>query len=139
MLLKEIIGLDVGMATTGLARASTTARLPEPLMSLPTDKVVSKVRELMGKSGLEAIVVGLPRNLSGEDTAQTKWVRDWVDKTKPRLPIPFFWQDEAITSRHAAKLQTSKFKNQKFDEHALAAAIILQDFLDTPENERVRC
>ncbi len=136
----EVLGLDVGLKRTGIARASNIARLAEPSMSVATNEAITKLTTYLKDHKVEAIAVGLPRNLKGEDTDQTAWVRQWVDEAKPKINTPLYWQDEALTSREATgKLQNSNIKQQHFDEHALAAAIILQDFLDTPETARVMC
>ena len=132
---KEILGLDLGAERTGIARASNVARLAEPLMSVPTKDAISTIRKYTSEHQVEAIAIGLPRNLSGEETKQTQWVREWTDKAKQKLAAPAYWQDEALTSKTANnyKLKT----NNSFDEHALAAAIILQDFLDGAEADRM--
>lgn len=140
MPVSQIIGLDLGMSKTGLARASSVARLVEPLNVVPTTGVLATLAELENQQPIEAVVVGLPRNLSGQDTDQTTWVRQWVADAKTTLNTSFYWQDEALTSQLAVgKLQTSKFKHQKMGEDAVAAAVILQDFLDSAEANRVRC
>ena len=139
MEIKEFIGLDVGQRHTGIARASNGARLAEPLMSVKTSDVLKTLDELIKKQAVDAVIVGLPRNLSGDDTTQTAWVRDWVTQAKVRIDLPFYWQDEALTSKVAASRELIKKQQAKADIDSLAAAIILQDFLDTPEAERVVC
>lgn len=129
---KEIIGLDLGVKRTGIARASTSARLPEPVATVPTEKTLDTLRDLTAGKKVEAIVVGLPRSMSGNDTEQTKWVRKWVKIAKDDLPTAFFWQDEALTTHIAQERKTN-------DIDAEAATIILQDFLDTPAEQRVLC
>lgn len=136
---KELIGLDVGQKRTGIARASSVALLAEPLTTQDTSQLPKFLKKLIQGSEVEAIVVGLPRNLSGDDTAQTTWVRDWVDSAKKQLNVPFYWQDEALTSHAAQTSQLMKKQGVKADLDSLAAAIILQNFLDTPEPERVIC
>ncbi len=134
---KEIIGLDVGQARSGIARASSVAKLAQPLKSVPTPELVRTIWQFSKENELDSVVVGLPRNLQGHDTDQTTWVREWVKRAVTETKLPFYWQDEALTSKLAA---SQKPKGQKpADEHAVAAAIILQDFLDTPEAERVPC
>ena len=125
---KEFIGLDVGQKHTGLARASSAAKIAKPLKSLPTAKVIDELRQIIQKNDVEAVIIGLPRNLNGDDTAQTKWVREWVEKSRAQIPAPLFWADEALTSNN---------NGGSDDEHAAAAAAILQDFLDTPDGERL--
>jgi putative Holliday junction resolvase len=104
--------------------------LAEALYSLPTAEATGKLSEL----NPEAVVVGLPRNLDGEETDQTAWLRQWVDGAKKATGLTFYAQDEALTTVEAEK----KMANSKSaDIDALAASVILQDFLDGTEAERV--
>ncbi|HET7827267.1 MAG TPA: Holliday junction resolvase RuvX [Candidatus Saccharimonadales bacterium] len=129
---EEFIGVDWGSARVGLARGSLLARLAEPLKTVPADQALAEIEGLVPVNQAVGIVVGLPRSLQGQETAQTKAVRQWVDNAKSQIKLPFYWQDEALTSSAAASRQAK-------DIDAAAAAAILQDFLDTPEAERVRC
>ena len=132
MQVRQIIGLDVGINKTGLARASTAARLAEPLKTVATAEILKNLEEIIGSEDIAAIVVGLPRGLDGQETDQTRWVRDWRGKAKDALPgIRFYWQDEALTSKLASS-QNAK----NVTEDALAASIILQDFLDSNEEAK---
>ena len=127
---EEFIGVDYGSVRVGLARGSSAARLAEPLRTVPEAAALAEIASSAKDCRAAGIVVGLPRNLEGQDTQQTKSVRDWVKAAKDKIDLPFYWQDEALTSAAAAKAD---------DVDAAAAAGILQDFLDTPEEERVRC
>lgn len=135
MEISELIGLDVGERRTGIARASSIARLAEPLKTVETQKVIEELENLLSSNKVSAVVVGLPRSLNGEDTEQTRWVRDWAKQAKQQLNTTFFWQDEALTSKHAEV----RAKKEEAGADAIAAQIILQDFLDTPESERIVC
>lgn len=134
---KQLLGLDVGIKRSGIARASTVARIAEPLMSVKTSELMKNLQELINRHSVDAVVIGLPRNLDSQETQQTQWVRDWVQEARPNIDRPMYWQDEALTSRLAEAKATSHKKPKDVD--AFAAAIILQDFLDTPESERVVC
>ncbi|MDO8591719.1 MAG: Holliday junction resolvase RuvX [bacterium] len=131
----EILALDVGTIRVGIARASTRARLPEPLKTVKTEEAIEQLRKIVKENEVKIIVAGLPRNLSGEDTGQTRWVRDWVAQAKAELGVDFYWQDEALTSVQAISNKQKAISNA--DEHSLAAAIILADFLSTDINNRV--
>jgi putative holliday junction resolvase len=139
VIVEEFIGLDVGEKRTGLARGSTAARLAEPLQTVKTADVVKAISGRHRQQEISGVVVGLPRNSAGEDTAQTSWIRDWVVKAKNDLDLPFYWQDEALTTKLATSRELAKKVGSKADKDAVAAALILQDFLDTPEAERVVC
>jgi putative Holliday junction resolvase len=133
----QLIGLDVGQKRIGVARASSVAKLAEPLTAIKTFEGLDKLQQIVKQESAGTIVVGLPRSLQGDDTAQTTWVRGWVDGAKKRIKLPFYWQDEALTS-HIAEAERQAHKSPH-DVDALAAAIILQDFLDAPETQRSLC
>lgn len=135
MEVRQILALDLGKARTGIARASNLARLAEPLMTVETAEALATLEELTRQQDVEAIVVGLPRNMKSNDTAQTDWVREWVKNAKSRIATPFYWQDEALTSKLAEKNLAMLKNGQSLD--ALAAAIVLQDFLESSDAEKV--
>ena len=49
----EIIGLDIGQKRTGIARASSIARLAEPLMTIETEHLIYKLKEVFEKLGFK--------------------------------------------------------------------------------------
>ena len=135
MIASEYIGLDLGQVRSGLARASSAARLAEPLESVPTEQLPARLHELAKTNAIAALVVGLPRGLNGQETDQTKWVRQQAANLKKEVGTPIYGQDEALTTVMA---ESQRFFGKGLqDKDAIAAAIILQDFLDGPEPERV--
>ena len=132
---EEFIGLDIGERRIGVARGSSAAKIAEPLVVLSTGSEIDALQKLINQHNPGGIVVGLPRNLRGEETAQTAKVRAWVNQAKKSLKPTFYWQDEALTSHEA----TTNRGAQKNDVDAAAAAIILQDFLDSTESNRTVC
>ena len=134
--INEVLALDVGKARIGVARASMRARIPEPVTTIETSKALELLNEIIDRYQTQAIVVGLPRSLHGDDTEQTRWVRQWITEAANHIKLPFYLQDEALTSAKALELAADdETKNQSQD--ALAASLILQDFLDTPKHMRV--
>ena len=128
----NLIALDVGRVRIGVAYANTIARLPSPMTTLEHDeKVWDNILALCKDQNVSGIVVGLPRNLSGNETAQTKETVAFVEDLKKRVNIPVFVQDEAGTSKQAeAELHArGQKKVDKGDIDALAATYILDDFL----------
>lgn len=137
MINKDLLGLDIGTVRTGIARASSRAKIAEPLFSAPTNGLIATLLKLVSQYNIGTIVVGLPRNLEGNNTSQTTWVHQWVEGAKKQLNVRFFWQDEALTSKIA---EASQVRGKKtIDTDALAATIVLHDFLNTPESQRVIC
>jgi putative Holliday junction resolvase len=131
---QEFLGVDVGESRIGLARGSSLARIAQPLKTLGAKDAIAQIAAVAKQNNSAAIVVGLPRNLSGAETLQTKTVRGWTAKAKSQIDLPFYWQDEALTSSQAEK----EFSGKRGDIDAIAASIILQDFLNTPNDQRKR-
>ena len=131
----SFIALDVGRARIGFAGGNDVAKLASALQSAPTEQAIKKLKELIVEYETAGLVVGLPRNLNGDETEQTAWVREWVDILKVHIELPIYAQDEALTTKLAEAQALPSKKPQDID--ALAAAIILQDFLDSAESERV--
>lgn len=126
--------MDVGDKRVGIARGSSAARIAEPLKTVEAQEAVSLIASLAQQNKVDGIVVGLPRSLDGSETDQTKKVRDWAKAAQAQISLPFYWQDEALTSVIA---QTNN--DTKAGSDAVAASVILQDFLDTPSEQRLRC
>lgn len=126
--MSSILALDVGERRIGVAIASSIARFARPLTTLINDEhFMSNLSEIIEDETIEIIVVGLPRNLSGEDTAQTDYVRKFTEQLNRDMII---FQDEALTSRKAeTELHQRGKPYSKGDIDALAATYILEDYL----------
>ena len=75
-------------------------------------------------------MVGLPRGLDGQNTAQTALTLAFVEQLKTFVGLPVKLQDEALTSVLAEKELTScRGSYKKADVDALAATYILDDYL----------
>lgn len=128
---KAVLALDVGNARIGLALASLEARLPSPYKTLEnTEDVFAKLQEVIAAEHVVAVVVGLPRGLDGQTTAQTHAIEAFVHELKATIDLPISWQDEAVTSRKAkAELEARGKPYTRGDVDALAATYILEDWL----------
>lgn len=132
--LNQILALDVGSKRIGVAIATTAARIARPLTTLDAEADVDQqLKQLIATESVEAFVVGLPRGLDGQETAQTVSVRQFVN-TLQHFGLPVHFQDEALTSQKAkAELEARGKPYAKRDIDSLAATFILDDFLITPQ------
>lgn len=128
---KSILGLDVGTQRIGVAVASLAARLPRPLATLQSgDGFFPALQAIVETENVEALVLGLPRSLSGQHTAQTESVEAFAASLLQHFSLPIHYQDEAVTSKKAkAELEARGRPYQRGDIDALAATYILEDFL----------
>lgn len=133
----SLIALDVGERRIGVAIANVVARLPRPLDTIINDsKTVESIKKLVERESAGQLVVGLPRGMDGQETEQTRIVRAFAEELARNIQIPIYLQDEALTSRLAEEELQVKFKHyDKTMIDALAAAYILEDFLNEQERE----
>lgn len=129
----NFLALDIGEKRIGVARANGVALIAEALKTIDNDKNFPvNLHDLVGSEGATTIVIGLPRNLYGEDTAQTEYVRQFVSNLNFDSGVKVVFQDEATSSLKAEDyLKSQKKPYSKADIDAEAAKVILQDFIDS--------
>ncbi len=127
----NILALDLGEKRIGVARANTVARLAQPLTTLPNDQNLSNaLQALIKEHDVTTLVIGLPRGLQGQVTAQTQTIREMAQGLQKSLGLSIKWQDETLTSQQAEhELKTRGVRYNKEAVDALAACLILEDFL----------
>lgn len=131
-----ILALDVGEKRIGVASANVIAQIASPLTTLQrSDHSADDIKQLLIDQHAKALVIGLPRGLDGQRTAQTQIIEDFGRELERVVAIPVYWQDEAVTSRQAEQELRSRGKPYSKDAiDALSATYILEDFMrDHPE------
>ena len=129
------IGIDLGTKRVGLALSDSLNIIASPLKTLTfidNDDLISKLSNVINDNNVKTIILGLPLNMSGVDTEQTKKVRTFKN-VLAKLNIPIFFEDERLSSVSAKKslvMQNVKTGHNKAEIDRTAAAIILQQFLD---------
>ncbi len=126
-----ILALDVGERRIGVAVANTIAKIASPLTTLTHDETIfDQLDNVIVEQQATVLVLGLPRGLEGQETAQTHAVQQFAGELKQHAGLPLYWQDEALTSRQAESELTERGKPfAKGDVDSLAATYILEDFL----------
>lgn len=137
------MGLDVGERRIGVAISDGTATLARPVGTLrppaldhrAVDMTVAEIARLADEEGgAEAVVVGLPRRLDGSPNDMTPRVEAFATALRQRTGLDVVLQDERLTSREAESrlaIREKDWRVRKQRLDAAAAAIILQDYLDT--------
>lgn len=129
--IRNYLAIDFGEARLGIAIANSIARLVSPRPAIGSEQVLENLEKLCQAEKIDAIVVGLPRGIEGQETEQTGVVRAFVQELQERMPnIPVYLQDEALTSVQAEKELATRGKQfTKGEIDSLAATYILEDFL----------
>ncbi|MBP9667395.1 Holliday junction resolvase RuvX [Candidatus Saccharibacteria bacterium] len=127
-----VLGLDIGAARIGVAIADiSSVRIAVPLGAVMVDgNEYTELAEIVRSHAVSKIVVGYPRNQSGEATAQSTYVENVATQLQ-NLCDTIEFQDESLTSVVAEKrLQERGGAYEKQDIDIEAATIILQDYLE---------
>lgn len=124
-----ILGLDVGEKRIGTALANNIARLPQPTEVIEAGSgAYGKIAEFAAKEDVQMIVIGIPRNLSGEETAQSHTIREFAAGLAKTTDIPIEFADESLSSNRADEMAKNlNVRNASRD--SLAACFILEEFL----------
>jgi putative pre-16S rRNA nuclease len=144
------LGIDLGERRIGIAIAEDREAGALALATIrrgrdvPTD--VSALRALIEERDVERLVIGLPIDAAGHEGPQARRTREWADGVRAALgdTVAIELQDERLTS-HVAETRLGPMPRgrsggpptrQQRDTYRArvdreAAAIILQDFLDS--------
>ena len=126
-----ILALDVGEKRIGVAQGDEDMRIAFPYDTIEADgSEVRAIAELVIANNVQKLIVGYPRNQSGEATQQTQFVEQFVKNLSViDLDIDLVFQDESLTSVEAER-RLGQVKD-KGEIDAEAASIILQDYLES--------
>tara|TARA_B100001146_G_C16090170_1_gene394623 strand:- start:308 stop:724 length:417 start_codon:yes stop_codon:yes gene_type:complete len=133
-----VLGLDVGDKNTGVALSDESCIIAFPLDTLTSSHDnISKIRILIDRYNVKEIVVGMPYTLSGNIGAQANRVEEFIKKLSVEITVPIITIDERFTTQEAKRI-TSEYKIKhnkknttgKWTDDAVAASIILQNYLD---------
>jgi putative Holliday junction resolvase len=97
-------------------------------------RLVIKIADVAKENKAEILVVGLPKNMDGSEGESAIRARELAQQISERSGIPYVMQDERGTTITAHAYLSAgevygKKRKQKVD--AVAASIILQDYLDS--------
>jgi putative Holliday junction resolvase len=132
---KRWLGLDLGHVRIGVALTDSLGMTAQPLSvlrSAGTQKDIIAIGELVDEHEASQVIVGLPLNMDGTDSAQTRKIREFTLKLSQRLSVPVFFIDERLTSRQAERMMREsgvKSKNQRGKVDQVAAALLLESAL----------
>lgn len=132
----RLLAVDYGRKRIGLAICDADRRIASPLRSLPhpgaagdaARRLVVAARE----EGACGLVVGLPLNMDGSESDQTRAVRAFVELLEAESRLPVELVDERLTTYEAGVRMRALSRSGKRDKdrrNALAAQVILETYL----------
>jgi len=127
----SLVCLDVGEKRIGVAVGDNLIKIAVPFETVEVDgNEIASIAKIFTNQRADILVVGYPRNQSGEATAQTAYVEQFVAKLAD-ISDKIVYQDESLTSVMAEQLLKSHNRPySKGDIDAQAAALILKDYIE---------
>ncbi len=135
----RLLGVDYGERRIGLAVSDPTGTIAQPLPTLERRAgkrpPVQAIADLAHEWRVEALVVGLPLTLDGDESDWTRETRAFAGRLAERTGLPLHFVDERMTSVRAERAVRSlglrrAQREDKTRVDAAAAVLILQSFLD---------
>jgi putative Holliday junction resolvase len=142
--MKRIAGIDYGKARIGVALSDERQIIASPLICLAASKKMEATAQLILTTlapyqPLDAIILGLPLLFSGKPGEMAELVQKLAELLKEAQPAPLILWDERLTSAQVERTLREANLNRKQRSKlidALAAAAILQNYLDTEKREK---
>ncbi len=132
----RILGLDVGDKKIGVSLSDPTLLIAQGLTlyrrgSLEED--LKEFKRIVKEHEVGEIVIGLPRDLSGNIGARAKSVMGFADRVRESIDIPVNLWDERFSTNEAHRvfdMAEVRHKKRKPYLDIMASQIILQGYLD---------
>lgn len=136
------MGLDVGGKRTGVAISDELG-----LTAMPVGFVArgsrdrEEFRALIERYGATRFVAGLPAGMSGAEGPQAAEVRSYADGLSRAFGLELVYWDERLTTTMAERVLVDggmRREKRRTKIDAVAAAIMLQSYLDAERNRQRR-
>jgi len=139
------LGLDLGSKRIGVALCDPDERVATPLTVVQRGASRKDdhetIRALVVEYEAEAVVVGLPLNLQSKVTAAAESAIQETEQLRAVLGVPVYLYDERLTTKTADRSlmeMEMKADARRRVVDKVAAAVMLQSFIDHRRNQRAR-
>ena len=134
--MKQILGLDLGEARTGVALSDELRMLAHPLETIESNSgetVARRVQKIVLERKVDCVVVGLPRQMNGALGLAAQSAQRFVERLRPLLSCEVVTWDErlsTVAAERALRDAGKKTRETRGIRDQVAAQIILQSYLD---------
>ena len=132
----RIMAIDYGGKRTGIAVTDPLQIIAQPLTTIETKNLTDFLKNYLEKEQVDEIVIGYPMHLDGTDADIVGEIKDFAKKITEKFNVKIEFFDERYTSKRAVQTMVQggfkkKDRRKKENIDKIAAAIILQDYLET--------
>lgn len=156
----KILALDYGRTKIGIAWADVQARIAAPFATLARinrNEDMRRLREMARQEKVQQIVVGLPLRLDGTQGDMADEVTRFAERVRKQVGVPVELVDERLSSweaerileeelgrklmhqeTHLGRKKTSRGADTKYTVDAVAAMVILREYLSRQPEAKER-
>lgn len=133
--MKKILALDLGDVWTGIAISDPLGIIARPYTTFATNELHKGLKDIFAKEVIGTVVVGYPKTMKGQESEQTRKIVQKKESLEQLFPdVQWVLADERLSSKRATNLRKEQGKKttgkqDKLQEHALAAAFVLDNYL----------
>ena len=136
----RFLGLDPGERRIGVAVSDATGTIATPVefIDAKARNHEQRIRDLCAEWEISEIVVGLPLSLDGSEGPAAQRSREFAERVAEITELPVLFQDErftTVTAEQALLESGMKRRSRTSKRDQVAAAVMLQGFLDRRRNE----
>ncbi|MFC1914178.1 Holliday junction resolvase RuvX [Chloroflexota bacterium] len=127
------LGLDIGDRKIGVALSDPQGILASPLTIIKRIEEKLDIEAILGiidRNQVGQIIAGLPYNMDGSIGSQAEKVQAFVRALSSLTRVPVDFRDERLSTVSAKRLLREVGKRKQTEDDAIAAALILQSYLD---------
>ena len=141
----RVLALDLGRKRIGLAMSDPLGITAQGLPTLARTRIrddLDVLARLIAENEVRLLLMGNPVHMSGRDSRQAEYTREFAERLSLRTGVPVKYWDERWTSAQAERvLKESGISIEKRARAVdkLAAVILLESYLDSLPREEPSC
>lgn len=133
---RRVLALDVGKKRIGLAVSDELGITAQGLETLQRTRVredLDRLKETAERLGVSLLLVGKPMHMSGDDSRQSEYTREFAERLGKHTALPVVFWDERLTSMEAERLLReggASLDQRKKAVDRMAAILLLNSYLE---------
>lgn len=141
----RIMGLDYGSKTVGVAISDELELTAQPVETIERKsenklrRTLARIEEIIDEYGVSFVVLGYPKNMNNTEGFRARATEEFKERLERRTGLEVVLQDERLSTVESERILMEsgvRRENRKVYVDKMAAAVILQGYLDTRTSEQ---
>jgi putative Holliday junction resolvase len=131
----RILALDVGKKRIGLAVSDELGFTAQGIETLERTRIredLENLRQIADRFGVKTLLVGKPLHMSGDESRQSEYTREFAERLQQHLSLPVVFWDERLTSAEAERMLRmagASLDQRKRAVDRMSAVLLLESYL----------